>query len=587
MFYLPTIPATDVTHQQRAESPVLQDIIDRAPGDKNMRNMGLCFLLVLAAACQNSEQPTTTAAAIDPAPERPNILLVMVDDMGWSDLGSYGSEIDTPNLDMLAVEGVQFTDFHASVSCSPTRAMLLSGTDNHLAGLGNMGEMLTPKQRGKPGYEGYLNNRVVSLAEVLRDNGYHTYMAGKWHLGHSEGQFPYSRGFERSFSMLFGGASYWSDMFGMLAEQEEIAEYVMDGERIESLPDDFYATRSFTDFLIEAIRSNQADGNPFLAYLAFTSPHDPMHVPEPWLSRYRGQYDSGYEVLKSERTSAAKNKGLIPASSQMPGRHEMLAAWDSLSEAQQATGARGMEVYAGMVNNMDYHFGRVVDFLKDIGEYDNTIVIFLSDNGPNPWESEDYPGNKGSEWFAQFDNSVGNIGHPMSHYAYGMGWGSASAGPLDLFKMTVGEGGIRVPLLISGPGIEQGIKVDAFAYVWDLMPTILEFVGITHPGEYKGVKVEPLRGRSLQGVLTGSAEGVYGKNDFVGGEMQNGKWMRQGEFKAVSVAPPYGSGEWKLYNVVNDPGETHDLAAQQPDTLKDLKDAWDAYASDVGVVQTD
>jgi arylsulfatase len=243
-----------------------------------------------------------------------------------------------------------------------------------------------------------------------------------------------------------------------------------------------------------------------------------------------------------------------------------------------------MEVYAGMVNNMDYHVGRVVNFLKDIGEYENTIVIFLSDNGPNPWESEDYPGNRGSEWFAQFDNSIENLGHPMSHYAYGMGWGSASAGPLDLFKMTVGEGGIRSPLLVAGPGVKGGRQVDHFAYVWDIMPTILEFAGIPHPEKFEGRQVERMRGRSLQGVLAGSMKAVYGADEYVGGEMQDGKWIRQGDYKAVSVAPPYGSGNWHLYNIADDPGETHDLSQKHPDKLEQLKAAWNRYADEVGVV---
>ena len=516
--------------------------------------------------------------------KQPNILLVMADDMGWTDIGSFGSEIDTPNLDALARQGVKFTDFHVSVSCSPTRSMLLSGTDNHLAGLGNMGEMLTPEQRGKPGYEGHLNDRVVSLAEVLRSGGYHTYMAGKWHLGHDPENFPHARGFERSFSMLFGGASYWSDMSGLLAVHEEIAEYVIDDKRLEELPGDFYATRSYADFLIESIRANQGDGKPFLAYLAFTTPHDPMHVPEPWLSMYRGKYDDGYEVLKAQRAVAAMKKGLIPDSAPMPERYEKVKAWDSLTKEEQAIGSRGMEVYAGMVNNMDYHYGRVVDFLKDIGEYDNTIVIFLSDNGPNPWYSEDYPGNRGSKWFAQFDNSIDNIGHPMSHYAYGMGWGSASAGPLDLFKMTVAEGGIRSPLLIAGPGVKGDRQVDVFGYVWDIMPTVLELAGIPHPEKYQGRKLERMRGKSLTGLLSGSAKAVYSEDDLVGGEMQNGKWMRQGDFKAVSVAPPYGTGIWHLYNLADDPGETRDIAKTQPETLKKLQTAWDRYAENVGVV---
>lgn len=327
--------------------------------------------------------------------KQPNFLLVMADDMGWTDVGSFGSEIDTPNLDTLAQQGVKFTGFYTSVSCSPTRSMLLSGTDNHLAGLGNMGELLTPPQRGKPGYEGHLNNRVVSLAEVLQAGGYHTYMAGKWHLGHEPASFPHARGFERSLSLLNGGASYWSDMTG-LAEVEEFVKYVEDDKVLDKLPGEFYATRSFADSLIESIRENRGDGKPFFAYLAFTAPHDPMHVPEPWLSKYRGRYDDGYEVLKAKRAAAAKQKGLIPDSAAMPGRYHMLKAWNSLSKEQQALESRGMEVYAGMVDNMDYHFGRVVKFLKDIGEYENTIVIFLSDNGPNPWVSETIPATGGA-----------------------------------------------------------------------------------------------------------------------------------------------------------------------------------------------
>lgn len=213
----------------------------------------LLFFLISIVILSGCDHPATAATQIKTADQRPNILLVMADDMGWSDLGSFGSEIDTPNLDALAQQGVKFTDFHVSVSCSPTRSMLLSGTDNHLAGLGNMGEMLTPEQRGKPGYEGHLNNRVVSLAEVLQTGVYHTYMAGKWHLGHNPENFPHARGFERSFSMLLGGAIYWSDMFGMLAEHEEIAEYVLDDKRLEKLPKDFYATRSYATLRVREL----------------------------------------------------------------------------------------------------------------------------------------------------------------------------------------------------------------------------------------------------------------------------------------------------------------------------------------------
>lgn len=518
---------------------------------------------------------------------KPNILLVMADDMGWTDLGSFGGEIDTPNLDTLAREGVKFTDFHTSMSCSPTRSMLLSGTDNHLAGLGNMGELLTPEQKGKPGYEGHLNNRVVSLAEVLKVNGYHTYMAGKWHLGHTPDTIPYARGFEKSLSSLFGGASYWSDMFGMLAEVEEVAEYVENDKWLKSLPKDFYATRTFTDYLINAIRVNKDDGKPFLAYLAFTAPHDPLHVPEPWLSKYHNRYDKGYEVLKAERIARAKELGVVPVGARTPDRYQQIKPWESLSDEERQREARAMEVYAGLVNNMDYHFGRVIQFLKDIGEYENTIILFLSDNGPNPWYSEDYPGNAGSEWFSQFDNSTENIGHPMSHYAYGMGWSAASAGPLDLFKMTVGEGGIRSPLLISGPGFKGGRQNDAFTYVWDLMPTILDIAGIEHPEKFKGRNVKRMRGKSLKEILTGSSQNVYAKEAFVGGEMLNGKWMRQGDYKAVSIAAPYGTGAWHLFNVKRDPGETQNIAGDHPALLKKLQTQWEMYADEVGVILTE
>ncbi len=535
----------------------------------------LAFLIPVIAlsGCSRSEVPN----------QRPNILLVMADDMGFTDLGRFGSEIETPNLDALAARGLTFTDFHVSVSCSPARSMLFSGTDNHIAGLGNMGELLTPEQEGQPGYEGYLNDRVVSLAEVLRSDGYHTYMGGKWHLGHEPGALPSDRGFERTLSMLVGGASHWADRLG-IAPQYDPAEYASDGTFLESLPDDFYSSKNYADFVIDAIRANAGDGQPFLAYLAFTAPHDPVHVPEPWLSKYRGQYDDGYEALKTSRWEGAKRVGVVPENAERPGRHPMVKPWDELSDDEKAVEVRGMEVYAGMVEAMDYHYGRVVDFLREIGEYDNTIIIFLSDNGANPWYSAEYPGATEPDFANQFDNSLENIGHPGSNYAYGMGFASGSGGPINLFKMTVGEGGIRVPLIVAGPNVQSGKQVDAFAYVWDIMPTILEFTGSVHPDEFEGRQVERMRGRSLKGLLSGSTAAAYGEDDMIGGEMGNGKWMRQGAFKAVTVPIPYGDGEWHLYNVVDDPGETSDLAAEYPEKLDALREAWDRYSVEVGVV---
>ena len=539
------------------------------------------FLLLASSTIVQAESTST------PNTKRPNILIIMADDMGYTDIGSFGGEIETPNIDTLGKEGVRFSNFHTSVSCSPTRSMLLSGTDNHIAGMGNMGELLTSNQRGKPGYEGHLNNRVVSFAEVFKDGGYHTYMSGKWHLGHEPEHFPHARGFDRSFSMLQGGSSHWSDMAGLQATTQPVAKYSMDGKELHELPPDFYSSRSYADFLIDAIRENRGDGKPFLAYFAPTAAHDPIHVPEPWLSKYRGQYDDGYEALKAKRIAGAKRVGLIPESASEPGRYHKTKPWDSLSSEQKALQSRTMEAYAGMVDNMDYHIGRIINFLKDIGEYDNTIIIFTVDNGPNPWDSDEYPGNAGTAWMKQFDNSLENIGRPGSFVGYGIGWAGASAGPLDYFKMTVGEGGIRTPLIIAGPGIKGARQVDSFAYVMDIMPTILELAKIEHPENYRGRKVERMRGRSLAGVTSGSQENTYAKEVPIGGEMINGKWMRKGDYKAVLVTKPYGPATWQLFNMIEDPGETRDLSKEKPAMLEELKRSWDQYAEDVGVVSSE
>ena len=531
--------------------------------------------LIICCSDKNEEEYSET---------RPNILLVVADDMGFTDLGSFGGEIETPNIDGLAENGLRFSNFHTSVSCSPTRSMLLSGTDNHIAGLGNMVELLLPNQRGKPGYEGYLNERVMSIAEVFETEGYFTCMAGKWHLGEEPNQVPHARGFQRTFSLLYGGASHWKDMEG-LTESQTPAKYSLNGELLEKLPEDFYSSRSYADFIMESIRENRDSEKPFFAFLSFTAPHDPLHVPEPWLSKYRGMYDDGYGVLKQQRIKGVKRKGLVPPDATAPSQHPMLRAWDSLSDNEKAIQSRMMEVYAGMVDCLDYHLGRVINFLKDIGEYDNTMIIFMSDNGANPWTTEDYPGNRGSEFVKNMDNSLDNIGQIYSGVAYGMGWATACEGPFDYFKMTSGEGGIHVPLIIAGPVVKDGGKIiNSFAYVTDLMPTMLELAGIKHPGQYKGSKVEPMQGRSLTSLLSNEVKSVYNPNEYIGGEMLGGRWMRQGDYKATMVAKPYGSNEWRLYNVLKDPGETQDLSEEMPELLQELIDEWDNYAKDVGVV---
>ncbi len=542
---------------------------------KNLSYLIAFGFLVSSCISKNSNVPEHTSI-------KPNILLVMVDDMGWTDTEPYGGEINTPTIDKLAKNGILFTDFHTSVSCSPTRSMLLSGVDNHMAGLGNMGELLSPKQIGKPGYEGYLNHNVASLAEVLKEAGYHTYMGGKWHLGHNKNSIPSARGFEKTFCLLNGGASHFRDMTAIM--EADLVEYTLNGKKLDELPKDFYSSKSYTDFLINNIRE-QDDNKPFFAYLALTAPHDPLHVPEPWLSKYKGVYDDGYETLRANRIKSVAELGLLNKEAQPPKMNHLVKPWESLSESEKAIESKNMEVYAGMVENLDYHVGRMLNFLSDIGELENTIVLFLSDNGSNPWSNTDYPGNEDGVYLSQFDNSVNNIGNPTSHTAYGIGWASASSGPFDYFKMTSGEGGIRTPLIISGPGVSKNTINKELVYVTDIMPTLLDIVGVEHLDFYKGKKVIPLMGKSFSKMLNGKSTTHYSDEEYIAGEMQNGKWIRKGDFKAVFVTKPYGSSKWELYNLSIDPGETTNLAVSEKELLKELVEKWEKYAEEVGVVK--
>lgn len=539
-------------------------------------------------ACDGSEPDappveTTEVVESEGAPSRPNIVLIVVDDMGFTDLGAFGSEIETPRIDALARRGLRLTDFHTSVACSPTRSMLLSGIDNHEAGLGNMAEMLTDAQRGRPGYEGHLRANVVSLAEALRAGGYTTFMSGKWHLGYAPGQRPHDRGFDHSFAFMYGGGSHFDDMAGLYMGHDPVV-YTQNGEALDALPANFYSSQSYTDYLMQSIREERVEDAPFLAYLAFTAVHDPIQVPEPWLGKYRGHYDEGYEALRAGRVAGAIEAGLVGEGVRVGEMHERTRAWASLSAEERAYQSRMMEVYAGMVDNVDYNVGRFLDFLKDIGEYDDTVFVLLSDNGPNAWSSEVYPGNDDGTYLSRFDQSLQSIGTRRSSLAYGIGWAQASAGPYSLFKMTAGEGGIRSPLIVAGPGISGGRSSGAFSTVMDIMPTLLELANVERPGTFEGRTPLPMRGRSMAPLLRGDAEIVHPDDSFSAGEMVGGMYVRQGEYKAVSVAPPYGDGAWALYDLEQDPGETHDLSTEEPERLAAMRRAYATYAVDVGVV---
>jgi len=518
---------------------------------------------------------------IQTAPDRPNILLIVVDDMGYSDVGAFGGEIRTPHIDGLARSGVLFTEFYVGQSCSPTRSMLMSGNDHHVAGLGNMAEAMLPNQVGQPGYEGYLNDRVVSVASLLHDAGYHTYMAGKWHLGEEPERDPFERGFEQSFTLLQGGASHFDDEWMMYVDYTPT--YRENGVRVH-VPSGFYSTEFYTDKVIEYI-DGQQDDRPFFAYLSFAAVHDPLHLPDDWLDKYAGEYDMGYEALRQQRLARQKELGLVPVETRLTPRLPMAPAWADLTPEQQRRQARRMEIYAAMVENVDFNVGRVLNHLRDTGRYENTLVVFFSDNGANGAEMHQYPGTDEGWVERNSDNRFENWGRPFSRIAQGLGWAQASSTPFRLFKVFIAEGGIRSPLIVAGPGVTGSDEMaTAFTHVMDIAPTFLAIAGAEYPSRYEGRDVLPMRGRSLVPLLAGRSNAVRDDDEPVGWEFLGWRALRMGRWKATWIAAPFGVSDWELFDLAVDPGEAHDLADQHPEILQRLVAAWESYADDVGVV---
>ena len=507
--------------------------------------------------------------------KQPNFLIIMADDLGYSDLGSYGGEIATPNLDSLASEGLRLTSFHTAPTCSPTRAMLMSGTDSHIAGLGNMAELMQPFQADQPGYEGYLNDRVANLAEVLQDGGYSTYTVGKWHLGRSEELSPNARGFDRSYILVQGGASHFDDQMAIISVDPK-AIYREDGKQV-SVPDGFFSTQFYTDKLIEYIEADRRSGKPFFGLLSYTAPHWPLHAPDEWLDKYEGRYAAGYEAIRQERLARMKQLGLLAANidANVP-MQGVLPDWEQLSDEQKRREARSMEVYAAMVDNMDHHIGRVIDYLKQTGEYENTFILFLSDNGADGNSPLGLPGN--DVWMNEaFDNSLQNMGRKGSYIDYGAQWAQVGATPFPFFKGLTTQGGIQVPAIIRHPGVSKPGTINSeVAHVMDVMPTFLELAGIQPPaGTFKGRDVAALQGVSMLPMLQDRAM----PERAIGWELFGRKALRKGDWKILNMSVPYGTAGWQLYNLADDPTETTDLATSQPEKLKELLGEWDEYVA--------
>jgi arylsulfatase len=532
---------------------------------------------------------TATSAIAAPLQKRPNILLIVADDLGYSDLGVFGGEINTPNLDALAREGVALRRFHAAPNCGPSRAATLTGVDFHRAGMGGNVEVVADNQKGLPAYQGALRDDVVTFPELLRDGGYHTYMAGKWHMGKSARNMPVGRGFERSFALLNGGASHWADQLALVPNSKTV--YTQDDVVVENLPDDFYSSTYYTDRIIEFIAADLEDDAPFFAYLAFTAPHNPLHAPDASIAKYKGAYDSGWDQLASNRLARQRELGLLAQQIAPAARPDWVLAWDELSSEQQAQRARDMEVYAAMIDYLDESVGRVLSFLRSKGEYENTMIVFMSDNGPSKTSIADYValGGAAADFVKMFDNSLDNKGRPGSSTDIGPGWAFASATPLRLFKGYVTQGGIQVPAIIKPAGkVEAGTALSQTPlHVTDLSPTFLALAEIDYPAEYQGVPIPRPAGQSMLPLIATS----YGAEKFARGGLGweaygMDAWL-EGDMKLVRLPEPYGNSQWQLYNLRSDPGETNDLAGKMPKRVAEFEAKWLNYARFNEVVHPD
>jgi arylsulfatase len=449
-----------------------------------------------------------------------------------------------------------------------------------------MPPMHATNQYLQPGYEGALNHRVMTIAEVLSEDGYHTYMAGKWHLGANKGFRPEDRGFERVFSFLGGGASHFSDARELASSESPQTRYDEDGRDVtEHLPENFFSSDYFTDKMISYL-TEHADDAPFFAYLAFTAPHDPLQVPDAWLDRYRGAYDGGYEAIRSARLERMKQLGLIDEKLASNPGSGLFATWEELSEAERIEQSRKMEIYAAMIENFDYNLGRVRDLLERQGKLDDTLIIFMSDNGANPKEPYFYYPNTEEQIERDFDNSLDNMGRIGSFVSIGGAWAEVANTPLSYFKTTAYEGGTQVPLIVAGAGVKRrGIATDQLLHVTDVLPTLLDITRATRPDTYRGKKLEPLYGTSWHDWLGGSDQPIRSEEDAIGFEMMECRAVIKGGWKLVFIAPPYGDNDWALYNLKDDPREMNDVAQQQPDKVAELKADWANYAQSVGYIK--
>ncbi len=519
---------------------------------------------LLALTCVTAVQADT----------RPNIVFLLADDLGYTDIAPYGSEVSTPTLSRLAQAGVRFTNYHTAANCAPARAMLLTGVSSHLAGVPNIPEMLAPEQRVHENYQGVLGDNVVTIATLLESAGYHTYMAGKWHLGATPGKLPSQRGFERTVALMDSGADNWEQRpYLPIYEQ---ANWFADGKRFE-LPDDFYSSRFLVDKTIEFIDSNLGDGQPFFAYVPFQAVHMPVQAPQAYIDRYMGVYDQGWDHLRQIRHDRAVELGVLPEPVTMT-HMATTPAWDTLSAERQRYEAKRMAVYAAMIEAMDANIARLIAYLHNQDLLNDTIFVFTSDNGAEGSGAQNPTAFAATAMASRmgYNTDYDTLGLKGSYNSIHPGFTSAAVSPLAFFKFYAGEGGLRVPLIISGAPLDVVPRqTAAFAWATDIAPTVLAFAGVDEPtGRYAGRPVLPITGKDLGPLLRAEVDRVYGEDEWVGYELTGHAALFQGDFKVVRNLPPLGDGTWRLFNLVSDPGETMDLREQLPDRFQAMLAAY-------------
>lgn len=553
----------------------------RRAGHLRVARSGLAVILLIATATAAAADGTPLHTPTRPEAGRPNMLFILADDLGYSDIGAFGGEIRTPNLDALASQGRLLLQQHSGQTCAPTRAMLMSGTDQHLTGISEQGAVagsVPDYQQGLPGYEGYLNFRSLVLPRLLRDGGYHTYMAGKWNLGSEQDQRPNARGFESSFALINAYGYHWGPREGhVLPAQDSSFIYTQDDVPV-TIDADYFSTQVFTDKLIGFLDQHAGDGKPFFAYAAYTAPHWPLLATDGYIDRYKGKYDVGYDAIRERRLARQKALGIIPEDftpatlrpdAEMP-------TWDQLSDEQKKDQARRMEIYAAMVEELDANIGRLIEYLRRTGQYDNTLIWFQSDNGAEGRSNDVSDG---------YDNSYDNLGRYGSFIVYGPRWAEVSATPFWLWKSTPAEGGISVPTIVRMPQQYRSRRpVTQLTSVQDVLPTFLEAAGIPDPGtEYDGQEVNPITGYSALGVLENRSHAVRPRGSAFAGEQSNQRFVRKDGWKIDYIEPPYGTGDWQLFNLAQDRGETTDVSARYPDKRAELIGDWDNYVERFGV----